>query len=118
MPDTITTEIANRVTDLIQGLPNADRWWVLAQMLECHSDWNKTPEGNNYWQTVRDKMMANSKGPRVSQTVYTKEDTWVNGIIVRANTKGHIVKLEPVYVQFEGMVNLLFPIPLEKLHLR
>ena len=113
------TEIANQITDLFHKVNDSDKWWILAQMLECHATWNKTREGSNYWQTTRDHMLENAKNtPYLGQRVYLKEDVELGPITLRTGSSGLIVYLDPVRVQVNGMPDLIFTIPEDKLSLR
>ena len=113
-------ETANQITDLFyKVLSDSDKWWILAQMLECHPVWSETRQGSNYWQTVRDHMLENAKNtPQRGQRVCLKEDVELGPITLRCGTSGHIAYLDPIRVQIEGISNLVFAIPEDKLSLR
>jgi len=111
-------ETANRITELLLTTSRTDKWWILAQMLECHADWNRTPQGNNYWQTVRDHMMNLSKGADIGRRVCLKEPFEFGHTTLRVGSMGYIRRIDPIRVEIDGLVNLLFAIPEDKLSLR
>ena len=113
-------ETANQITDLLHKvLSDSDKWWILAQALECHTVWGRTRQGSNYWQTVRDHMMENAKNtPQRGQRVCLKEDVELGPITLRCGSSGFIQHLDPIRVKIDGMPDLVFAIPEDKLSLR